>query len=107
VLGGTAGKTALTRGFTGRLARAIENQLLDTINAPGVEILPYPLQRLLVRSISGPAEKCARQELIPMWAGQSANLACHTRATKLLDALVSGVTAVAGSVLEGSVMSVK
>jgi len=88
------GNTALTRGFTGRLARAIKNQLLDTMNAPGVEILPYPLQRSLMRNVSIPAEKAGRQELIPMWAGQSANLSHHTKATELLDALVSGVTAI-------------
>jgi nitronate monooxygenase len=93
VLSGTAGRTALTRGFTGRLARGIKNQLLDTMNAPGMEILPYPLQRYLMRSVSGPAEKSGRQELIPLWAGQSANLAHHTHATELLDALVSGVSA--------------
>jgi nitronate monooxygenase len=93
LLSGKAGKTALTRGFTGRLARAIKNQLLDTMNAPGVEILPYPLQRFLMRNVSAPAEKAGRQELIPMWAGQSANLVCHTKATELLDALVSGVSA--------------
>ena len=102
LLSGKAGKTALTRGFTGRLARGIKNQLLDIMNAPGVEILPYPLQRFLVRNISGPAEKSGRQELIPLWAGQSANLAHHTRATELLDTLVSGVSAIAGPVLEGS-----
>jgi len=94
LLSGRAGKTALTRGFTGRLARAIKNQLLDTMNAPRVEILPYPLQRFLMRNLSGPAEKLGRQDLIPMWAGQSANLAHHTSATELLDALVSGVSAV-------------
>ena len=93
LLGGKAGHTALTRGFTGRLGRGIKNQLLDTMNAPGVEILPYPLQRFLMRNVSGPAEKSGRQELIPMWAGQSANLARHARATELLDTLVSGVSA--------------
>ena len=93
LLGGQAGQTALTRGFTGRLGRGIKNRLLDTMNAPGVDILPYPLQRFLMRNISAPAENSARQELIPMWAGQSANLAHHTRATELLDTLVLGVSA--------------
>ena len=93
VLGGKAGQTALTRGFTGRLARGIRNQLLDTMNAPGVNILPYPLQRFLMRSVTGPAEKSGQAELIQMWAGQSANLAHHTTATELLDALVSEVSA--------------
>jgi len=93
LLGGKAGHTALTRGFTGRLARGIRNQLLDTMNAPGANILPYPLQRFLMRNVSGPAEKSGHAELIPMWSGQSANLVHHTKATELLDALVSGVSA--------------
>jgi nitronate monooxygenase len=93
LLRGKAGHTALTRGFTGRLGRGIKNQLLDLLNVPGVEILPYPLQRFLMRNISVPAEKSGRQELIPMWAGQSANLAHYKKATELLDALVSGVSA--------------
>jgi nitronate monooxygenase len=92
LLNGDAGKTALTRGFTGRLARAIKNQLLDTMNAPGVELLPYPLQRFLVRYVSAAAEKSGRAELIPMWSGQSANLAHHTSATELLDELVANVS---------------
>jgi nitronate monooxygenase len=107
LLGGKAGKTALTRGFTGRLARGVKNLLLDTMNAPGVEILPYPLQRFLMRNISGPAEKSGRQELIPMWAGQSASLSRHTKAAELLDALVSGVSAIARPAPEGSFMRVE
>ncbi|HEX4794180.1 MAG TPA: nitronate monooxygenase [Humisphaera sp.] len=94
LLSGKAGKTALTRGFTGRLARGIKNQLLDAMNAPGVDILPYPLQRFLMRNLSGPAEKARRPELMPMWAGQSANLARHKHATELLDELVASVSAV-------------
>jgi nitronate monooxygenase len=96
VLGGKAGHTALTRGFTGRLGRGIKNRLLDTMNAPGAAILPYPLQRFLMRNVSGPAEKSGQQELIPMWAGQSASLARHTSATELLDTLVTGVSSMIG-----------
>jgi nitronate monooxygenase len=94
LLSGGAGKTALTRGFTGRLARAVKNELLDTMNAPGVEVLPYPLQRYLMRNVSAPAEKAGRAQLIPMWAGQSANLARHTSAAEMLDALVSEVSTI-------------
>jgi nitronate monooxygenase len=65
-----AGTTALTRGFTGRLARGIKNQLLDELNKKETEILPYPLQRALVRHLSIPAEKAGRRELLPLWAGQ-------------------------------------
>lgn len=94
LLRGEGGHTALTRGFTGRLGRGIKNRLLDMMNAPEVGILPYPLQRYLMRNISAPAEKSGRQEFIPMWAGQSANLTHHTKATELMDELVSGVSAI-------------
>jgi nitronate monooxygenase len=44
LLGKHAGHTALTRGFTGRLARGIHNRLMEELNRSGTEILPYPLQ---------------------------------------------------------------
>src|SRR5471030_2849528 len=46
-----AGHTGLTRGFTGRLARGIDNTLLLQFNDAATEILPYPLQRGLVRHL--------------------------------------------------------
>jgi len=100
VLTGGAGRTALTRGFTGRLARGIKNPLMDELNQPGVELLPYPLQRALVKNLSGPAERAGRPDLTPMWAGQSANLARHNNAAALLQSLVSDVSSTAGGVLE-------
>src|SRR5712675_656341 len=69
-----AGHTALTKGFTGRLARAIHNRVMEDLNRNGTEILPYPLQRELVRNLAIAAEAAGRADLVPMWAGQSANL---------------------------------
>lgn len=91
ILGGHAGRTALTRGVTGRLARGIHNRALETLSAPDADLLPYPLQRQLVRHLTAAAEQAGRRDLVPMWAGQSANLVRHTKATELLDALVTGM----------------
>lgn len=96
---GMAGKTALTRGFTGRLARGIDNTLLEELNRPETEILPYPLQRALMRSLSGPAGRADRTDLLPLWAGQSANLMRCETATELLQRLTSDVSAIAGEVV--------
>jgi len=96
---GKAQRTSLTKGFTGRLARGIHNQLIEELNRPGVEILPYPLQRLLVRNLAIPAEKAGRSELLQLWAGQSAGLSRESDAKTLLQTLVSEVSAVAGPVL--------
>jgi nitronate monooxygenase len=97
-----AGHTALTRGFTGRLARGIRNRLMGELNREGIEILPYPLQRGLVRDLSKAAEAAGRSDLLSMWAGQSANLATSTNVTDFLNVLVEGVSEVAGPVMEWS-----
>jgi nitronate monooxygenase len=91
-------KTALTRGFTGRLARGIKNRLLDELNQKDIEILPYPLQRALVRHLSISAEKAGRPEFLPLWAGQSANLSRCNDVRALLDALVNEVSKIGNAV---------
>ena len=93
-----AGTTALTRGFTGRLARGIKNQLLDELNRRETEILPYPLQRALVSHLTIAAEKAGRRELLQMWAGQSARLSRCEDVNVFLSNLVTEMAEIAGSV---------
>ena len=90
ILSGRAGRTALTQGFTGRLARGIDNELLQMLNKPGAKILPYPLQRVLMRSLALPAQEAGRSDLLALWAGQSANLARCAEIRELLQSLVEG-----------------
>jgi nitronate monooxygenase len=92
LLRGKAARTALTRGFTGRLARGIDNELLQTMNKPGTEILPYPLQRSLMRNLALPAQKESRADLLALWAGQSANLIWCPGIAELLQSLVDGTS---------------
>lgn len=99
LLSGKAHSTALTKGFTGRLARGIRNQLLDELNGPGVAILPYPSQRFLMKNLSVLAEEAAKPELLQLWAGQSANLSRERDARVLLQTLISEIDDVAGPVL--------
>jgi nitronate monooxygenase len=98
LLSGHARQTALTRGFTGRLARGIRNRLLDELNQKDAEILPYPLQRALMRHLSIPAEQAGRPELLPLWAGQSASLSRCADVQTLLDKLVSEVSEIGSAV---------
>jgi nitronate monooxygenase len=100
--GKKAGHTALAKGFTGRLARGIHNRLLEELNREGTEILPYPLQRRLVRSIAVPAEAAGRSDLLPLWAGQSANLSNCKDALAFLTSLVGEVSEIAGPIIRWS-----
>jgi nitronate monooxygenase len=103
--GKKAGHTALTKGFTGRLARGIHNRLLEELNREGTAILPYPLQRRLVRNLAIPAEAAGRSDLLPLWAGQSANLSTCTDVLAFLTSLVEKVSEIAGPLIQWSAAS--
>ena len=90
--GKKAGHTALTKGFTGRLARGVHNRLLEELSRDGTPILPYPLQRRLVRNLSVAAEAAGRSEFLPLWAGQSAGLSDCTEVLAFLTSLVEKVS---------------
>lgn len=93
ILSGQAGRTELTRGFTGRLARGIKNRLLTELNEPEPAFLPYPLQRTLMKSLALPAQKAGRADLLALWAGQSANLAKNSSVEHFLASLVEEMSA--------------
>jgi nitronate monooxygenase len=97
--GKKAGHTGLTKGFTGRLARGIHNRLLQELNQEGTAVLPYPLQRSLVRNLAIPAEAAGRSDLLPLWAGQSANLSTCTDVLAFLTSLVEEVSEIAGPII--------
>ena len=99
LLSGKAAVTGLTRGFTGRLARGIKNQMMDEFNAAGAEILPYPLQRHLIRNLSIAAERSGNQAFIPMWSGQSAGLIQSSDVKSVMDALVKDISEPADELL--------
>jgi nitronate monooxygenase len=75
---------------------------MEELNRPGAEILPYPLQRVLVRNISVAAEAAGRADLVPMWAGQSANLSACTDVPEFLGGLIEEISELAGEVAEWS-----
>jgi len=100
--GKKAGHTALTKGFTGRLARGIHNRLLQELNQEGTAVLPYPLQRSLVRNLAIPAEAAGRSDLLPLWAGQSANLSTCADVSSLLTSLVEEISEIAGPIIQWS-----
>jgi nitronate monooxygenase len=102
LLQGQAEFTGLTKAFTGRLARGIQNRLMSELEQERAEILPYPLQRMLVRNLSIAAEAAGRPDLMPLWAGQSANLSTCTEVSVFLNSLVEEVSEIAGPVTEWS-----
>jgi nitronate monooxygenase len=89
-----AGQTALTTGFSGRLARGVRNTLADLYADPAIPRLPYPVQGQLVGALRERAIATGRADLISLWSGQAAPLIHHHHAAALFDELVAGTTAI-------------
>jgi nitronate monooxygenase len=84
-------RTVLTRAFTGRLARGIENRLHDDYNASAPHAYPE------VHHLTSPLRAYARQigdpDLINLWAGQTDQLAEAMPAEEITRRLASDARA--------------
>jgi len=84
-----AGRTTLTRAFTGRLARSIHNDFIDAMRGKEGAFAPYPVHAWLNAQLRPAALAAGRADLISLWSGQGAPLLEHRRAAQLLRSLVS------------------
>lgn len=82
-----AADTALTRTFSGRLARGMRNRLLreGTTLTPA----PYPAQNWLMGELKRAAFAAGRSDLGSLWCGQAAPLLRHRHAANLFADLVA------------------
>jgi nitronate monooxygenase len=92
------GETAMTRAFTGRLARGIRNRFLDDYS----EAAPtaYPDVHYLTAPLRAAARSTGNPELVNLWAGQTHELAGGLPAAELIAQLMaearSALTTAAG-----------
>lgn len=67
--------TGLTRAFSGRYARGLENRFMREMRAVEDELPAYPVQNRLTQSLRAAAEKAGDIGLMSLWAGQAVKLA--------------------------------
>lgn len=67
--------TGLTRAFSGRYARGIENRFMREMRAVEDEVPAYPVQNRLTLPLRAAAEKAGDPEMMSLWAGQAVKLA--------------------------------
>jgi nitronate monooxygenase len=79
--------------------------LLEELNHAETPVLPYPLQRRLVRNLAIPAEAAGRSDLLPLWAGQSANLFTCTDVSVFLTSLVEEISEIGELAIQWSAAS--
>jgi nitronate monooxygenase len=67
--------TALTRAFSGRHARGLENRFIRQMRPHEAEVPPYPVQNRLTQPLRAAAEKAGDPQMMSLWAGQAVKLA--------------------------------
>jgi len=80
-------QTRITRAFSGRPARGIQNRFMNEMEATPRAILPFPLQNALTRPLRTAAAKAGRAEFLSLWAGQGVRLARRQSAAELIERL--------------------
>jgi nitronate monooxygenase len=80
--------TVLTRAFSGKAARGIENEFMTLLAPYDRELPPYPVQNALTRDIRSAAAKQDKADYLSLWAGQAAALSRGVSAAELVASLV-------------------
>lgn len=77
--------TIVTRAFSGRPGRGIENRFIRSVQEQGLAIPPYPVQRGLTASMRSGAINSDSLDGMQAWAGQSARLANAWPAARIVN----------------------
>jgi nitronate monooxygenase len=87
------GKTRLTRAFSGRYARGLENRFMQLMAAVESQVPVYPVQNALTMSIRAAAAKSGDTELMSLWCGTAVNRARAMPAAQLVATLAAELAA--------------
>ena len=71
----TADNTVLTKCFSGKEARGINNQFIDYMQAHAKHFQPYPIQNAITRELRNAASLQRNAQCMSLWAGQGAPMA--------------------------------
>lgn len=79
--------TRLTRAFSGRYARGIENRFMRELRDIESELPVYPIQNALTQPMRAAAAKAGEKELLSLWAGQGVRKTRAMSSTQLVETL--------------------
>ncbi|WP_416825582.1 NAD(P)H-dependent flavin oxidoreductase [Ectobacillus polymachus] len=77
--------TVVTRVFSGRYARGIENAFIKQMKGSEQDLPPYPIQNSLTSSLRSAAATQGNADYMALWAGQASSLARELTAADLVE----------------------
>jgi len=88
LLGAQDTSTTLTRAFSGRWARGIQNTFMQRMNEKGISIPYYTFQNQLMSLVRAYAQKHNIKDFIALWAGQSAGKSVRATSLEIIIRLI-------------------
>jgi nitronate monooxygenase len=79
--------TRLTRAFSGRYARGIENRFMRELRDIESELPAYPIQNALTKPMRAAAARAGEQEFLSLWAGQGVRRTRAMSSAQLVETL--------------------
>ncbi|MGZ7080402.1 MAG: NAD(P)H-dependent flavin oxidoreductase [Thermoanaerobaculia bacterium] len=89
VLAAKEDTTVITRAYSGRHARGLRNEFIDTV--PADAILPFPVQNSLTRPMRAAAARRGDSGFLSLWAGTGVTRTRAMPASELMAALISEI----------------
>jgi nitronate monooxygenase len=81
-------QVVLTKAFSGKMARGIQNYFIEKMNTDEKSLPEYPLQNELTKGIRKASAAAGNPEFMSLWAGQSPRLATKQTALELINKLL-------------------
>ena len=85
-------QTALTRTYSGRLARGIPNRLTEALTPHLAKLPPFPIEVWLVAPLRKAAAAQGRSDFAVLYSGQGAPLLKHRSVNALMDELTADLS---------------
>lgn len=92
LLQSTDESTVITKAFSGRPARGMQNAFIQEMKSYSGTIPPYPIQNALTKPLRKAASQQGNTEVMSLWGGQAASLGQLQSAGDLLHRVDQEVT---------------
>jgi nitronate monooxygenase len=91
ILHATEDETVLTKAFSGKSARGIQNDFIKEMKKYELQLPPYPIQNSLTKEIRKSAAGANKREYMSLWSGQSPRLSKNQPVAELFQRILTEI----------------
>ncbi|WP_042220661.1 NAD(P)H-dependent flavin oxidoreductase [Oceanobacillus manasiensis] len=89
ILNAKEDQTVVTRSFSGKWARGIQNEFISSMRANEQQLPAFPVQNSLTKDIRKAGASQGKPEFMSLWAGQNATMAKKQTVGMLMESIIA------------------